>query len=210
MIRNHVPKFCKGCSKELIVREKEDAQMYRARMYCDENCYPSLEDRFWAKVDKSGPVPTRYPELGNCWLWTANRNNKGYGQFSVDGKYKLAHRVAYYLDRGFWPEKCALHKCDGGSIGCVRATHLADGSVADNNRDMIAKGRNYAKTSPEKLARGSKHGLSKLTEDDVICIRSRVHNESQTSLALEFGVTQGAICAIVHGRSWAWLKQTNS
>ena len=46
-----------------------------------------VAQRFWAKVDKSG----------DCWLWTAARNNKGYPVFRIGspGKLVLAHRYIY-------------------------------------------------------------------------------------------------------------------
>jgi|SRR5580658_5854190 hypothetical protein len=28
----------------------------------------SVEERFWSKVDKNGPVPSHRPELGQCWI----------------------------------------------------------------------------------------------------------------------------------------------
>ena len=37
-----------------------------------------LEDRFWAKVNKNGPVPDYDPSLGPCWIWTA-ASRKGTG-----------------------------------------------------------------------------------------------------------------------------------
>lgn len=51
--------------------------------------------RFWSKVDKNG--------RNGCWLWTASKTTKGYGQFSLgsrkNGTYFMAkaHRVAYEL-----------------------------------------------------------------------------------------------------------------
>lgn len=48
----------------------------------------TLEERFWAKVDKSGP--------NGCWLWTGALSN-GYGVIRIkkDGKWRneQAHRV---------------------------------------------------------------------------------------------------------------------
>lgn len=35
----------------------------------------TYEQRFWAKVDKNGPVVR--PELGPCWIWTGNRDPWG-------------------------------------------------------------------------------------------------------------------------------------
>src|SRR5258708_3651290 len=41
----------------------------------------SLSDRFWAKVNKNGPI--LIPELGNCWVWTASTDRKGYGKLQI-------------------------------------------------------------------------------------------------------------------------------
>ncbi len=43
---------------------------------------PAVHQRFWAKVDKNGPVSAHAPSLGQCWLWTGCVLN-GYGQFVV-------------------------------------------------------------------------------------------------------------------------------
>ena len=42
------------------------------------------EERFWAKVDKSG----------DCWTWIGSRTPKGYGTFRYGGKTQYAHRMA--------------------------------------------------------------------------------------------------------------------
>jgi len=67
---------------------------------------PPLEVRFWAKVNKNGPV---FGDLGPCWLWTAAKNNKGYGNFGkvVNGKTVMlcAHRVAWELSGRELPNK---------------------------------------------------------------------------------------------------------
>lgn len=62
---------------------------------------PSLLERFWAKVDKNGPIPSYAPHLGPCWLWTAATNKKSrYGVFRADGKTRHAHSVSYEIHRG--------------------------------------------------------------------------------------------------------------
>lgn len=92
-----------------------------------------LAARFWRHVEKTG----------GCWNWTAARNRKGYGTFTMPGKMRhvptLAHRVSWFLTHGKWPEPCALHRCDNPR--CVRPDHLFEGTKADNNADMRAKGR---------------------------------------------------------------------
>lgn len=76
----------------------------------------------------------------DCWEWVGAVNNKGYGYIHAKVGRFLAHRVSYELEYGPIPEgMCVLHKCDNPR--CVRPSHLFLGTIADNNRDMMAKGR---------------------------------------------------------------------
>lgn len=99
---------------------------------------PGMSARFWAKVNKDGPVVR--PELGACWLWTASCDNHGYGQFAMktDNGYRpiKASRVAFFLMHGHWPVE-ASHDCDNPP--CVR--HIVNRTHAENQADMAAKGR---------------------------------------------------------------------
>jgi len=80
------------------------------------------EERFWAKVDKNGPVPEHRPELGRCWVWTAATHEFGYGVFT-DGGFVNAHRWAYEHFVSPIPKGLELdHLCRNPP--CVRPTHL--------------------------------------------------------------------------------------
>lgn len=84
---------------------------------------PEWLDRFWHKVDKSGPVSDYAPELGPCWLWTKGRFSTGYGQQDINGLPTGAHRIAYELERGPIPDGLQLdHLCRVRH--CVRPAHL--------------------------------------------------------------------------------------
>lgn len=76
-----------------------------------------------------------------CLLWRGSLNEKGYGQIAVEpGKPGLTHRVAWEIYRGPIPNGlCVLHRCD--IPACCNPEHLFLGTKADNNADMIAKGR---------------------------------------------------------------------
>lgn len=55
----------------------------------------TFEERFWAHVNKSGPVPGHRVELGPCWVWQGAPNDAGYGMFWVaSGDQRRAHRVS--------------------------------------------------------------------------------------------------------------------
>lgn len=88
---------------------------------------PAPTARFWAKVDKFGPVPEFRPDLGRCWMWTAYTRT-GYGQIGLrnaNGEHERydAHRVAYEDARGRIPTGMQLdHLCR--VPGCVNPSHL--------------------------------------------------------------------------------------
>jgi hypothetical protein len=92
-------------------------------------------------VNRNGPIPAHRPDLGPCHEWTSSKSDRGYGLFAIGGTHhnQKAHRVAFWLEHGRWPEPAALHLCDNRP--CVNPAHLAEGTQRDNLADMRAKGR---------------------------------------------------------------------
>lgn len=163
-----------------------------------------LRRRFWANVDKSGPVA---PGMTTpCWIWTAGAFSNGYGQFRVGAKKVRAHRAAYELVRGpLPPGELACHRCDVKL--CVRAEpgdggHLFAGTHADNAADREAKGRG-ARHSGVSLP-GEANPAAKLTAEAVARLRAlRLHASwSYRRLAEAFGISRSQARNIVQGRSW--------
>lgn len=161
---------------------------------------PPMEERFWAKVDKNGPIPEHRPELGPCWQWTASLFPSGYGYFRIDEtRRRAANRVAWELTNGPIPDGlCVLHHCDNPP--CVNPGHFFLGTKADNAADMVAKGRSA-------VPYGELHYNAKLSAEDVATIRARLlAGESQSSLSRTFAVGRTQIRRIQHGESWKSVK----
>ena len=139
-------------------------------------------------------------DINYCWFWIGGKDSDGYGLMDVDGKVKGAHRVSYEYFRGDIPEgMCVLHACDVPS--CVNPAHLFVGTQQDNMDDKVAKGRGNT---------GEKHGLSKLTEDDVLRIRAAsAGGEGQCSIAKRFSGDQSNISRIVSRKRWKHLQPEN-
>jgi HNH endonuclease len=113
------------------------------------------EDRFWAKVDKNGPIPDHCPGLGPCWIWIGTKSDNGYGLSFYFGSRPAtrAHRVAWFLYHRSLPTYLVLHRCDNPL--CVKDTHLFEGTHADNMADMRSKNRQpvYIEWLTRKLSR---------------------------------------------------------
>lgn len=176
----------------------------RQRRFCSDKCraaYWASPQRFWDKVDKNGPIPSHAPDLGPCWVWTRSRNRGGYGLFRVGGACRLAHRFAWFLHYRRWPEPQALHRCDGGSLGCVRISHLYEGDDLTNAHDKLERGR------WRSGAKGERNGLAKLCAADIPEIRAALaRGESKCSLGRRFGVDPSAIYAIAKGLTWSHVR----
>jgi hypothetical protein len=92
----------------------------------------TIPERFWAKVDKDGPLSAHRPDLGPCWVWTKSLTN-GYAQFRVGGGKRYAHCIAYEMLVG--PVSGGLeldHLCR--IKRCVNPAHLEPVTHAENMR----------------------------------------------------------------------------
>jgi len=145
-------------------------------------------ERFWSKTEAA--------ENG-CIVWKACKNGWGYGvfAFSSERKYMLAHRVAWlFAGNGEVPEgKILRHKCDNPA--CVNVEHLILGAQADNIADKVERNRQ---------AKGVKHGMSKLSEDQVREIRTLKGTGKE--IGKRFGISAVMVNYIRSGKSWAHVR----
>ena len=95
--------------------------------------------RFWEKVDARG----------DCWEWTAFHHD-GYGKYALNGRQRMAHRVAYELLVGVIPDGMEIdHLCR--NRGCVNPDHMEVVSSRENTlRGFGITGRNARKTHCSK------------------------------------------------------------
>jgi hypothetical protein len=155
--------------------------------------------RFWSKVQQTS----------TCWLWTASLRHKGYGAFvwSEDGRriQGRAHRFSWMLHYGTIPPSLSvLHHCD--TPACVRPDHLWLGTKAQNNADMVTKGRHVpgGTYATGKYKRGTEHHNARLTPTQVDEIRDTYATGtiSFSKLGKRYGITWSHAWRIVRGHAW--------
>lgn len=143
------------------------------------------DDARWAQYATAGAS-------GACWEWRGRRARRGYGVFHLDGKDRLAHRVALERSGVVVPDDMfVLHSCDNPP--CVNPAHLRVGSFEDNMRDKLDR---------DRQARGETSPLSKLTAAEVAEIKARLAIATNAAIGAAFGVSAGTIHAIRIGRTW--------
>lgn len=139
--------------------------------------------RFWSKVE---------PSESGCLLWRSTQS-RGYGQMSLRGKNRSAHRISYRITFGPIPDgKLVLHSCH--TPLCVRPDHLKVGSHQENMRDRKECG-NYAT--------GEDHPCAKLTESQVEEMRWAYDGDATTpQLADEYDIDVRQVWQVITGNSW--------
>ncbi|MGW5568489.1 HNH endonuclease signature motif containing protein [Streptomyces tendae] len=86
-------------------------------------------ERFLSKVDP--------PNSDGCTLWNASTYGGGYGQFKINRRSFVAHRVAWIIQHGAIPEGLEIdHVWARGcrSKACVNIAHLEAVTGAENAR----------------------------------------------------------------------------
>lgn len=135
------------------------------------------------------------PDKNECWEWMGATRVREYGGMTFKGKLWLAHRLCLLFSGRDPRGKCACHHCDNPK--CVNPSHLFIGTMMDNTRDMIRKGRN-------RPTKGEDNGGCTTPLSTVLALRKEYVPGiiSQKHLAEKYNVTQNTVCLIVNRYSW--------
>lgn len=134
----------------------------------------------------------------DCLQWPFARDGNGYGRVKREGRMVGVPRLVCEEERGPPPtfEHEAAHSCGKGHEGCVNRHHLSWKTVIENKADMIGHGTRI---------RGERHRKAKLTEADVLEIRSIRDRLSRREIAEKFGIGIAQVRRIITAESWGWL-----
>jgi hypothetical protein len=136
-------------------------------------------------------------EGDECLVWPYCRDGNGYARISGG----LVHVLVCENASGPKPalKHEATHSCGNGNLGCVTKGHLVWKTHTENMADKLIHGTHN---------RGERHGMSKLTENEVREIMSLKDKETKKHISKMFGVSMSNISAIHRGVSWSWVDFT--
>lgn len=145
-----------------------------------------LRDRLYSKLKST---------KNGCLEWQGYRDGKGYGKIRIDSyTVDRTHRVSLRLSgTPVGKGDFVLHSCDNPP--CCNPEHLSVGTVHDNIRDMISKGR-------QRGANGASNGSAKLTERKVRNIREKYSHLPISELSRRYRVSPSTIRNILTGKTW--------
>lgn len=133
-------------------------------------------------------------ESDDCLLLPFGAGSHGYGAARAYGEAVLVHRYICEAAHGAPPTSLhdAAHSC--GRKLCANKRHIRWATRQENEADKLLHGTR---------ARGERHGHVKLTEAEVLAIRSA--RGRQADIADAFGIVQQTVSDIKTGRRWRWL-----
>lgn len=144
-------------------------------------------DRFWRRIEVSS---------SGCWVWSGQRDRKGYGRFFFNRSRWRLHRLTWTWVNGPIPRELQVcHKCDTPS--CCNPDHLFLGTALTNNQDKVQKGRSCY---------GDKNHFAKINRSDALSLLDKFNQgRSRRSLAEEYGISYSHAVQIINGRRWRRL-----
>lgn len=157
---------------------------------------------------KKGNEPWNKKEIAweinenGCWICTSHKPGKqGYPRCTIGKKQKRLNRVMYEKYYGkISDDLFVCHKCDNPA--CINPEHLFLGTHKDNMIDKVKKNR-QARGHGEKI-QGEKHGMSKLTENQIKKIRA-IKGITQHEIAKIYKLSETHISEIIRRKVWTHI-----
>lgn len=157
--------------------------------------------------------PTTGRDLGPCHEWTGSQfSGFNYGRIKFGGLTFHNHTALFNAKIGMVPEGLVLcHRCNNPS--CCNHNHFLLGTQADNRRDAERTGKsirgsaNPSHEYPERVARGTRHGNSKLPIATVKCIKATYNMHCEVrgiikAIAAELNLNLTTTRLIARGTTW--------
>lgn len=136
-----------------------------------------------------------YSKISDIFLNESYTHDKGYFRIHINSANFLVHRLVFLTFKGTIPRGYEIHHVDNNS----------ENNFVDNLQLInISEHRKISQPNYEKRARGSRHGMSKLNEDDVIEIRYLYYSQGLSSrkIAKMYGMDKSTILGVVKNESW--------
>lgn len=140
-------------------------------------------------------------DSGECLKWPFGSDANGYGQLNIDGRgTTYAHRYICERTYGSPPtiSHQAAHSCGNGHLGCVNPNHIRWATRSENYADCLIHGTHV---------RGTRHGMSRLTEDDIREIRNIPKSMTLIEIGRIFGIAPQTVSKIRRRERWGWLQE---
>lgn len=137
-------------------------------------------------------------EGDDCLIWPLSKDRYGRGLFYQDGKRVFVSRLSCEKENGPppTPKHVAAHSCGNGHLGCSSRKHLRWATQAENIRDTFLHGTANV---------GVRNASSKITDSEVMEIRSMSGKISQRKIAELFGISQANVSLIVSKKGWGHI-----
>ena len=168
---------------------------------CNPNHIVKTKEEYLAKLINN---PNNYKEVWNeylqdyCYSWTKTKlNTSGYAEVRFKFDFELITRWVLILDGVDMNGLFARHLCHNKS--CIKRSHLAPGTAADNSQDDIKAGRQV---------KGERIGASKITEAKALQIIEllKTTSLSRPEIASKVGTTYNIVAHISQGQTWKHLS----
>lgn len=135
--------------------------------------------------------------VSGCWIWRGGKTQDGYGKLTINRRTTRASRLSFETAAGVTLPRGVLvcHSCDNPP--CVNPAHLFTGTVADNNRDAVIKGRHR-----HGLHTGACHAARRIPAEKFAALRRLLGDGlSAREIGRRLGISKSTVRRIATGAS---------